>query len=557
MDGNASISSYESDEEIDSEPVRAVLVPAQPLAGQPFSLEVASSERVQAPSSLPLTMVANLRSAYNKKKNIKRSLNVLGLDLLVASESWERPHYSLEALLDSPHYSIVSYCRGRDPPALRTQGRHAGKQYPPKTGGGAAVIFNKNRFELDDCRVVVPAGIEVAWAVLTPRRLDNQLQRVRRICVAAVYIAPGSPFKDEAIDHLIHTIHFIRAKYNNEVHFLLAGDYNRVGVEEILHSYGALKQICDVPTRKGATLQLIITDLHTFMYPPTAQPPMQKDDGAKGMDGDHQTLMFSPNASKDFVVKRAKRQAKTRPLPASKVDAFCAEMTRHNWENVLNTEDVDVKTEEFHKYIRELLDKHLPEKTITVSNLDKPWMNPQLKELLRQIQRERLKKGKGGKFKEMWSKFRRLKRSRIKNFHRQFVQELKHSDPSKWHQKMKHLGGIDHMSQGKLIICELEGLSDKESAERVAQSFAEVSQEYSKLDREKLPAFLPAGRSEVVSNLQVFEKLKHIRKTKSTLIIDLPDKIRQECALDLAEPVANIINSCLKDGRFPALWKRE
>ena len=113
------------------------------------------------------------------------------------------------------------------------------------------------------------------------------------------------------------------------------------------------------------------------------------------------------------------------------------------------------------------------------------------------------------------------------------------------------------MSQGKLIICELEGLSDKESAERVAPSFAEISQEYSKLDRDKLPAFLPAGRSEVVSNLQVFEKLKHVRKTKSTLIIDLPDKIRQEYALNLAEPVANIINSCLKDGRFPALWKRE
>ena len=52
-------------------------------------------------------------------------------------------------------------------------------------------------------------------------------------------------------------------------------------------------------------------------------------------------------------------------------------------------------------------------------------------------------------------------------------------------------------------------------------------------------------------------KLKHIRKTKSTFVIDLPDKIRQECALDLTEPVANIINSCLKDGRFPALCKRE
>ena len=330
-----------------------------------------------------------------------------------------------------------------------------------------------------------------------------------------------------------------------------------MGVEDILRSYGALQQICNVPTRKGATLQLIITDLHTFMYPPTAEPPMQKDEGSKGMDGDHQTLMFAPKASKDFFVKRAKRKIKTRPLPQTKVDAFCAEMTRHSWENVLKCKDIDSKTEEFHNYIRELLDKHLPEKVVSVSNLDKPWMNPQLKELLRKVQRERLKKGKDGKFRELWSKFRRLKRSRIRNFHNQFVKDLKHSDPSKWHQKMKQLGGLDQMSCGKLSIGELDGLSDKEAAEKVAERFAAVSQEYTKLDREQLPAFLPAGRPEEVSNLQVFEKIKNIKKTKSTLSIDLPDKIRQECALDLAEPVANIINSCLKDGRFPALWKRE
>ena len=70
------------------------------------------------------------------------------------------------------------------------------------------------------------------------------------------------------------------------------------------------------------------------------------------------------------------------------------------------------------------------------------------------------------------------------------------------------------MSQGKLVISELEGLSDKESAERVAKSFAEVSQEYSRLDREKLPAFLPAGRPEEVNILQVFNKIKKYKEDK-------------------------------------------
>ena len=113
------------------------------------------------------------------------------------------------------------------------------------------------------------------------------------------------------------------------------------------------------------------------------------------------------------------------------------------------------------------------------------------------------------------------------------------------------------MNRGKLFIKELEGLSNSECAEAVAQSFAAVSQEYSKLDRAKLPAFLPSGPPEKVNIFQVLEKIKSVGKTKSTLPIDLPDKLRKECALDLAEPMCSIINSCLEDGRFPKMWKRE
>ena len=169
-------------------------------------------------------------------------------------------------------------------------------------------------------------GVEAVWGVFSPRRLDDQLQRVQRICVGSIYIAPRSPFKRETISHIIHTIHLVRARYNNEVHFICAGDYNKTGVQEVLLSYGALQQMCGVPTRKGASLQLILNDLHTYMYPPTAHPPIQKDDDAQGVDGDHQTLILAPKASKQFVVKREKRTVKSRPMPESQIREFCLEL---------------------------------------------------------------------------------------------------------------------------------------------------------------------------------------------------------------------------------------
>jgi hypothetical protein len=347
------------------------------------------------------------------------------------------------------------------------------------------------------------------------------------------------------------------AKHNNGVNFVFAGDFNRVGIEEVLHSYGALQQLCRVPTRKGATLQLLFTDLHTYMYPPTVQPVLQVDDGAKGKDGDHQSVILAPKASAQFVVKREKRKVKTRPMPQSQIDQFCAEFTRHRWEDVLNSEDVNVKTELYHKYQRDMLEKYFPEKTVTISSLDKSWMTPELKQLLRQVQRERLAKGKSDKFKKLWARFRRRKRGQIKSFHSKFVKELKETNPGRWYSMMKKMGGLDEMNRGEIKVKSLEGLTNKECAAVVAQSFATVSQEYDKLDREQLPAFLPAGRPEQVNVFQVLTRIRKLGKTKSTLPIDSPDRLRLECALDLAEPLTDIINSCLRDGKFPVAWRRE
>ena len=79
----------------------------------------------------------------------------------------------------------------------------------------------------------------------------------------------------------------------------------------------------------------------------------------------------------------------TRPMPESKVIDFCAELTQHSWSGVLDTENPHQKVENFQKYLMELKDRHIPEKSVIVTSLDKHWMTPELKLLLRQVQRER------------------------------------------------------------------------------------------------------------------------------------------------------------------------
>ena len=184
-------------------------------------------------------------------------------------------------------------------------------------------------------------------------------------------------------------------------------------------------------------------------------------------------------------------------------------------------------------------------------------MNAQNKNAQRGILNCERTKSRTTSLKKLWSKFRRLKRKRIKNFNADFVSELKTTNPGKWYSMMKRLGGLDQMSRGRLTIKSLEGLSDKDCAEAIAQSFASVSQEYTPLERDQLPSFLPAGRPEEVNVFQVMHMIRTLGKTKSTLPIDIPDRLRIKCAVNLSEPLADIINSCLREGTYPVMWRRE
>ena len=117
-------------------------------------------------------------------------------------------------------------------------------------------------------------------------------------------------------------------------------------------------------------------------------------------------------------------------------------------------------------------------------------MNPQLKNLNRRIKREFYKNRKSFKWKKLKKKFKALKRNTVKNFYSDFVSELKVSNPAKWYSMAKRLGAEQHSNNGELSVDCLRGLDNQQAAEQVAEHFSKISQEYSPLDTNKLPAYL-------------------------------------------------------------------
>ena len=177
-------------------------------------------------------------------------------------------------------------------------------------------------------------------------------------------------------------------------------------------------------------------------------------------------------------------------------------------------------------------------------------MTPRLKTLHRQVRREFYKNRQSQKWKKMKTKFKKLKRNAVKSFYSQFVSDLKASNPGKWHKMAKQIGAIDQMTGRDIHVEQLDGLTNQQCADKIAQHFAEVSNEYSPLDRNKFPCFLPAEKPPQVEQHKVYEKISKLKNTRSTFNIDIPNKLRREFAVELSTPLTDmmvcLVNRILK-----------
>jgi hypothetical protein len=97
---------------------------------------------------------------------------------------------------------------------------------------------------------------------------------VNNILVGGIYIAPRSLYKQETFDHIIETMFYVQYLYDYQVCFIMSGDFNKVEIQDVLYSNGALNQVCSVPTRQASTLELVIISMATMFHPPTALDPI-------------------------------------------------------------------------------------------------------------------------------------------------------------------------------------------------------------------------------------------------------------------------------------------
>ena len=156
---------------------------------------------------------------------------------------------------------------------------------------------------------------EILWVHLRPTRLPRGYSC---LVMAIIYHPdPTAANNDNIRDHLFSSLALAESTYPNCA-FIICGDFNRLNVQPIMNLF-RLKQIVKVPTRKNATLDLILTNLQAHYENPQAFPPF-------GLS-DHNTVLTSPKTrEKSAKIINIVLRRDLRPSRKAKLGRFLSSM---------------------------------------------------------------------------------------------------------------------------------------------------------------------------------------------------------------------------------------
>ena len=245
-------------------------------------------------------------------------------------------------------------------------------------------------------------------------------------------------------------------------------------------------------------------------------------------------------------------------MKQSSIDLFGHWIRKADWKEVFEAENIDDKTELFQNKLLEKVDEFFPQKIREISSNDQPFCTEEIKHLKRLKSREYRKNRKSVKWRDLSKQYEKAVKKAKKMFYKKAVKDLKQSNVAQWYSKLKRLCSYDQHKNEPIVVESLKDLSDKEQAERIADKFAKVSQEYDPLKTEdiQIPAFDKSTIPEF-SSKQVEKHLKQVKVNKAVPPGDIPPQLIKLFAKELSTPFCHIINSSMKCGVWGKIYKSE
>ncbi|KAI8502148.1 hypothetical protein Bbelb_197360 [Branchiostoma belcheri] len=321
----------------------------------------------------------------------------------------------------------------------------------------------------------------------------------------------------------------------------IGGDFNHVDISRLCRSHN-LHQVISQPTRDQATLDLLITNLHSYYSEPIVQDPLA--------NSDHRVVTMEP---KNRTVTNKLVRRVCRPTPGSSLRYFGQWITSYQWSEVYKAPTTREKSQAMYSTLQSKINEFFPVKCVRLHHLDKPWMTPAIKSLLNARQQAYASNDL-----TTWKKLRNRIQRKIKKAKKVHydgkIKSLKNEDIAQWHKAIKVMA---NMSRADPVI-HVNGVSNgdhKATANEINKSLAAVIQSLPPIDISLLPPYLPSLPTPSVTPWDVLNRLRKVKTRKAAGPDGIPGKLIREFAYELSGPLSDILNCSLAQGIVPDEWK--
>ena len=201
----------------------------------------------------------------------------------------------------------------------------------------------------------------------------------------------------------------------------------------------------------------------------------------------------------------------------------------------------------------------LPEQYLKVNEKDLPWVNNQIKKIDRKRKREYLKRKKSLKWNSLNELFETKSEEAKSNYYTNIVEDLKTSNVGKWYSKLKRMSCNDQTKLNEVNVTSLINVPSDIQAEKIADSFASISNEYEPLKNEDIDINQATNRKPMlwITPDRINQKIQKMKTKTSTVINDIPWKIVKRFSFYLSFPLEDIFNRSITHGEYADIWKLE
>ena len=554
LDGNVSLDSTLIENESEYIPVHIGYRPEKQKENRPLPSKktlTRDNKTIQA-LTLPTLSNYNMRSLFGKILNFSEDMNERLTDVSFLTEIWEKKedkkHQNrIEELFELGGIKYISTPR---PGAQR--------------GGGVAIAVRTERFIISKLNIPTPNAVEVVWGLLKPKIITGSIVA---IILCYFYSPPKSRKNAALLEHISHTLQELRVTHP-QAGVIISGDRNSIDMGALLQIDHTLRQTVNKPTRGYKILDVILSNLYTYYDVPEIVPPISPDAPGKGAPSDHWGVIASPHTNSTIPQKRNAVKKIIRPIPESLLPGLGDKLRETNFSSIYQNLNPTQMVQKYQEMLQKIVEETFPLKSIKISDYDQPWFTEELRALKRTRMREYTRHGKSEKYIELKAKFDRKFQNEVEKYKQKIELEVTEGKRGSYYPALKKLGlrpGEASHPSFQLPQHIENKLSPAESVEVMAEYFSNISQEYPPLKVSNLP---PSVRShlttppsnQIIPRLSVFDvyrKMVRAKKPNSSVPGDLPKKVVQHYAHQLAAPTAVIFNRITATAVYPEQWKTE